>query len=330
MIYKNVKNIEKKISAIGIGCWAFSGPGVWDSYSDEKSLETLQASIDLGVNFFDVAPVYGRGYAEKVLGNAIKGYVDRDTIVIASKCGLTWDKNNPKEVFNDLSRNSILREIDESLDRLQTSYIDIYQLHWPDPKTPLEETMLTLKELKEIGKIRHIGVSNFTMEQIQNSEKYDVIDSYQGLYNLLEKNPSTYHGIPLGYRSGDEIMPYVKEKGMAFLPYSPLMQGVLCGKFKRDNNFSADDIRNENPKLVGTEFHKYYDIVEELKKYGKEINRTVLDMAFNWLVQDDKVTCVIGGASSKDQIQQNIDTIENPLSAEQIQKINEITKPLDE
>ena len=330
MIYKKVSRIEKKISAIGIGCWPFSGPGVWDQYSDENSINTIHAAIDQGVNFFDVAPVYGRGYAESILGKALKKYVNREEIVIASKCGLTWDPENPKEVFNDLTAKSLHQEIDRSLNRLQLDYIDIYQLHWPDTKTPLAETMGALNEMKKQGKIRHIAVSNFTMAQIKEAQRYAELDSYQGLYNLLEKNPSSYHGIELGYRTQDEILPYCRANGMAFLPYSPLMQGVLTGCFQRDNNFSANDIRTENPKLCGTAFYPYFDIVEELKAYGKAIDRTVLEIAFNWLVQNDAVTCVISGATTVEQITANVRTLSRPLSADQLAKVDAIVAPLNE
>lgn len=330
MIYKSVKNIEKKISAIGVGCWPFSGPGVWDGYSDENSTATIHKAIDLGINFFDVAPVYGRGYAERILGKSLKGYVDRSEIVVASKCGLVWDPEKPEDAFNNLTRESLMEEIERSLDRLQMDYIDIYQLHWPDTKTPLEETMDTLNEMKKKGLIRHIAVSNFTMPQVREAAKYAQLDSYQGLYNLLENNPSHYHGIELGYRTEDEILPYCREHGMAFLPYSPLMQGVLTGTFKRDNNFSANDVRRENPKLCGEAFYPYYDAVEQLKEYGKIIDRTVLEIAMNWLVQNDAVTCVISGATTVEQIQQNVDTLDKTLTEEQLEKVNQIVAVLGE
>lgn len=331
MIYKKVARIEKKISAIGIGCWPFSGPGVWDNYNDADTEAAVHTALDMGLNFFDVAPVYGRGYAETILGKCLKSYgVNRDDIVIASKGGLVWDPADPKECYRNLSRESLLEEIDRSLSRLQTDYIDIYQMHWPDTSIPIQETMETLNEIKATGKIHHIAVSNFTLAQLKESEKYAEVDSYQGLYNLLENNPSHYHGIELGYRSEDEIIPYCKERGMCFLPYSPLMQGVLSGRWKRDNNFSANDIRNENPRLCGEAFYPYYDAVEELKAYGATIDRTVLEIAMNWLVQNDGVTCVISGARNEGQIRANLSTIERPLTEEQLARVNEIVAPLGE
>jgi aryl-alcohol dehydrogenase-like predicted oxidoreductase len=153
--------------------------------------------VDLGINLFDVAPVYGFGHAEEVLGKALKGR--RQKVLIASKCGLLWD--GQRNITNNLTAKSILWEIDNSLRRLNTDHIDIYQLHWPDPNTPIEETIEALHSIKEAGKIRYIGVSNFSVELTKQAMEIDTIVSYQGLYNMLERNPESYHEIPLTYRT---------------------------------------------------------------------------------------------------------------------------------
>jgi len=225
MKFKEVKSIpEVRFSVVGFGCWAASGPDAWNNSTDENSILAIQKAYDLGVNFFDVAPVYGLGHAESVLGKALKS-LDRSSYLIASKCGLVWGED--KDVSVNLSKESIFKEIDESLQRLQTDYIDIYQIHWPDPDTDILETMEALAELKASGKIRHIGVTNFSLEELEKARTVAPVVSFQGLYNMLEHNPSHYHTIPLAYQVKNEVLPYCSQNSLAFFPYSPLMQGLL-------------------------------------------------------------------------------------------------------
>lgn len=245
MIYKKVAKINEEISAIGIGCWNMGGD--WDSSEESKSIDVIHAAMDMGVNLFDVAPVYGWGNSEKVLGKALKQDGLRNKVLIASKAGLTWDK--PHHTANNLSKESLLKEIDDSLMRLQTDHIDIYQMHWPDPNVPLEETAEALNIMKKAGKIRYVGLSNFAQKDVEKMMEYISVDCQQSLYNMLERNPATYHGIPLDYRTEKEVFPVVKKYGQAFLPYSPLMQGLLAGKFLDGMTISNHDIRNENPKF---------------------------------------------------------------------------------
>lgn len=188
MIYKKVKMIQEEISAIGIGCWGFGGD--WDTSDEQKAINIIHAAMDLGINLFDVAPVYGWGTSERILGKALKGG-RREKVIIASKAGLTWTK--PHETQNNLSKANLMREIDESLTRLQTDYIDIYQMHWPDPNTPLEETADALNELKKAGKIRYVGLSNFKQEDVEKMMTMVEVNCQQSLYNMLERNPKSYH-----------------------------------------------------------------------------------------------------------------------------------------
>ncbi len=327
MKHKKVSTMDLNISSVGLGCWQFSGEGVWDSFDENKSIETIRSAIDNGVNFFDVAPVYGLGTAEKVLGKALNGYIKREDVIIASKCGLVWDENN--NVSNNLTRESLLKEIDDSLERLNTDYIDIYQIHWPDPNTDIKETMEALKEIKASGKIKYVGVSNFTLEMTKQANEIMPINSYQGLYNLLERNPESYHGITLGYKSELEIIPYCIENGIAFLPYSPLMQGLLAGGFDKENNFSDKDVRSSNPKLNGGEFEKYYEVTEKLKQFAEEINKPLIEVAMNFLICNEGVTSVICGASDKEQIISNINATNWSLTKEQMEKLNEITRSIN-
>ena len=322
MIYKKVKRIDEQISALGVGCWNFGGD--WDSSEDGNSDRIIHAAIDLGVNLFDVAPVYGWYHSEQVLGKALKGGL-REKVVIASKCGLLWDEHH--KTRNCLTKKSILEEIDGSLSRLQTDYIDIYQLHWPDHNTPIEETADALKEIKAAGKIRHVGLSNFSQEDVRKFEAIVPVDCQQGLYNMLERNTSSYHGIPLEYRTEDEMLATVRELGQAFLPYSPYMQGLLTGRFTKTHKFSSRDIRNENPKFSGETYDRYYAGYEKLQAFADEIGRPMNEICVNWLRQNDAVTAIIGGASSLEQLQANVRAMEWDLSEEELKSIGEIIEP---
>ena len=324
MQYKKVKMIKEPISVIGIGCWNFGGD--FDSSDDNASMNIVHAAIDRGINLFDVAPVYGWTHAEKVLGKALKG--KRDKVLIASKCGLTW--NEKHETQNDLSKKNILREIDESLMRLQTDYIDLYQLHWPDHNTPIEETVEALRIIKDAGKIRYIGLSNFSPQDVQTFMSMIEINAQQSLYNMLERNTTSYHNIPLEYRTEKDVLPVLRREGQAFLPYSPLFQGLLAGKFTREKTFSSRDIRNANPKLSGETFLEYFACYEKLLEVANEIGKPINELAINWLRQKEEVTCIIGGVSSIAQLDKNVESIGWDISDEMMAKINEIIAPFED
>lgn len=323
MIYKKAGKIQEKISAIGIGCWNFGGD--WDTSDESRSVDIVHAAIEKGINLFDVAPVYGWHRAEKILGKALKG--KRDQVLIASKCGLVW--NDKHETKNDLSRSNILKEIDGSLERLQTDYIDIYQLHWPDHSTPIEETARVLEDIKKAGKIRYVGLSNFSQKDVETYMSMIEISEQQGLYNMLERNTGSYHNIPLEYKTEKEMLPACRKYGQAFLPYSPLFQGLLTGKFKAGKNFSDRDIRNENPKFSGETFRTYYNASVELKKVADEIGRPLSQMAINWLRQKPEVTAVIAGVSSIAQLEKNVESTTWDISDETFSKIDKIIQPFE-
>ncbi len=327
MKYKTVPALpDLSLSAVGFGCWGISGSDVWNQTDDAHSRQTIHQALDQGINFFDVAPIYGKGHAEVILGDALKG--KRNEVIIASKCGLLWDDQG--QVTNNLTRASILKEIDDSLRRLQTDYLDLYQLHWPDPETPLEETMSTLEALRTQGKIRYIGVSNFSVARTQEAMRYAPVASYQGLYNLLEHNPEHYHSIPLEYRTRDEVLPFCQEHGLAFLPYSPLFQGLLTGTFQASGNFDEHDARAANPKLNGETFLLYYEQVEALKAFAHRLGQPLNQVAINWLIAQDAVTSVISGGQLPEHVDQNVGSVHWELTPEQQQELEALLTPLKE
>lgn len=322
MIYKKVKMIEEEISAIGIGCWNFGGD--WDGYNESDSINLVHAAIDSGINLFDVAPVYGYGNSEKILGKSLK-HGKREKVLVASKCGLTW--NSKHETSNNLTRKNILREIDESLIRLQTDYIDIYQLHWPDHNTTIEETVSALEEIKRAGKIRYIGLTNFSKKDIEKFMSMIEINSQQSLYNMFERNTDSYHNIPLEYKTEDEILPLVKEYGQAFFPYSPLFQGLLVGRFLEKGKFSEKDIRTANPKLSGEAFQTYQSGVVDLNEFAKDLAKPLNEIVINWLRQKEEITSIISGVSSIAQLEKNIHSTRWNLREDELKEINKIIEP---
>jgi len=279
-------------SVIGFGAWAAGRVGWGHVDEREQELAILEA-YENGVNFFDTAPVYGFGESERVLGRALKPV--RDRVCIATKFGLVW---NDKGIRNDVSRANILREIDESLKRLGTDYIDLYQVHWPDPegRTPLAETIGTLAELVKAGKIRCIGVSNFSVSQLEEAKAIAPVVSLQSRYNLLQREVE-----------GAELA-YAEASGIGFIPYSPLAQGLLTGKFTKDSVIPEDDVRKwlNNPLFVPSAFEQALAKVEKLKAVAAKYGKTPGQTALNWLAAKPGVTTIIAGAKTREQVRENI------------------------
>lgn len=320
MTYRIVDRMpDLKFSLLGFGCWSLGDSSNWTNSTDESSIAAIKTAIDLGVNFFDTAPVYGFGSSEILLGKAIKG--SRDKIIIASKCGLIWDDN--RQIKNELSESSIMKEIDNSLNRLGVDYIDIYQLHWPDNKIPLDIVLSTMQKIIDSGKIKYIGFSNFCLKDIQQFCDIKKIASFQGLYNVLEQNSDSYHNISLGYKMKSEIIPFCKENGLAVFPYSPLMQGLLTDNFNI-SKIDSKDVRNSNPNLKNK---IYLDKVDKLKNYSKKTGIKLIELAYGWLKYQNAITSIISGAKSKEQVLENVKALENNFIGEkEFDEINKIVE----
>jgi aryl-alcohol dehydrogenase-like predicted oxidoreductase len=221
----------------------------------------------------------------------------------------------------------VRREIDESLRRLNTDYIDIYQMHWPDPATPIEETMEALYAIKDAGKIRYIGVSNFSVALTKQAMEGGTVVSHQGLYNMLERNADSYHNIPLTYKTEQEILPLCREYGLAFFPYTPLFQGLLTGTFTRQGNFNEHDIRMNNPKLSGEQFQTYFDMTEKVKGVARQIGKPLSQVAINWLLKHEAVTSVLCGAQTAQHVEENVGSVEWELTDDMMAQIEDLLAP---
>jgi aryl-alcohol dehydrogenase-like predicted oxidoreductase len=299
MLYRKVSRILEPLSVIGFGCWSSAGYN-WTDGDQAESTRAIHAAIDHGITFFDVAPIYGFGQSEQVLGKAIKG--KRDKLFIATKVGLRWDVVDGPGI-NNLTPASIREEIDLSLRRLDLDYVDLYQMHWMDHKTPIEETMETMLALQKAGKIRYIAASNFSLTELARAETVAPIASHQVLYNMVDRNSSSYCDNPLEYRAEDEILPDCEKKGMAFVPYSPLCQGLLSGRYYsgRDKDLKPGDMRLTNPELRGEALDRKLVVVDRLKAVADGAGLTLLELAMGWLIKHPGVTTIISGSRTAKQ-----------------------------
>ncbi len=310
MEYRQPTNTTLSVSAIGFGAWGIGGPPFWKSDGDAASKRAIGKALDLGITLFDTAPVYGFGHSEMILGEVLKPY--RDDIVLATKCGLRWERPEVRCIRKDATRQSIFEEIDDSLRRLRTDYIDLYQVHWPDPETPIEETMNALKSLQQSGKIRYFGVSNYSFSQLKESIKFGSVATQQVQYNLL-------------YRSIEkEVIPYCREHAIGVLAYSPLASGVLTGKYDKSTHFSDWRAKGILGDFTGNAYERNIEKVQELSELAQSSGKSCGQLAINWLLSQSGVTSALVGVKNQDHLIHNIESIGWQLSDRQSREIERI------
>ena len=310
MRYNKLKCLDIKPSCIGLGCWQLGGHG-WGKVSKKEMVEAVHTALNSGINFFDTAPIYGLGHSEALLGKTLAA--ERENVIIATKVGLVWKKNKMFEKFMDCSPANIRREIDMSLKRLKTDYIDLYQIHWPDPNTPIKDTLRTMEELKEEGKIRCIGCCNFSLELLKEALKYDKIDTIQVPYNLIDRKVE------------NELLSFCKKKGISVLAYSPIARGFLTGKYDKNTKFNLDDHRSmsRDEYFQGEAFLKNLKVLEKVKLIAKRLNRTPAQIALRWVLENPCVTVAIFGAKKSAQVAENIAALDFILSEEDMEFLDE-------
>lgn len=281
----NVANLS--VSRIGLGTWAIGG-WMWGGADDRESIRTIHAALAKGITLIDTAPVYGFGHSEEVVGQALAEYGHRDKVIIATKAGLGWSDG---AVFRNSSRARILQEIDDSLRRLRTSYIDIYQIHWPDSATPIEETAETMGFLYRQGKIRAIGVSNFSPSDMERFRAVAPLHTDQPPYNLFER------------QIDGDVLPYLRIHKVSALTYGSLCRGLLSGKIKADSQFQGDDLRKTDPKFRPPRFVQYQDAAERLGRFAQDnYGKTLLELAVRWVLDQRGVTAALWGARHPEQL----------------------------
>ncbi|AZZ46309.1 general stress protein [Pseudomonadaceae bacterium SI-3] len=280
----SIEGIATPVSRVGLGTWAIGG-WMWGGADDDRSVTTIRSALERGINLIDTAPVYGFGHSEEVVGKALEGV--RDQAVIATKVALDWSEGGPR-------RNStparIRQEIEDSLRRLRTDRIDLYQVHWPDPLVPIEETAAELEKLRQEGKILAIGVSNYSTEQMDRFRKAAPLASVQPPYNLFERAIEA------------DVLPYARDNGLVVLGYGALCRGLLSGRMTNSTTFDGDDLRKSDPKFKSPRFEQYLAAVEALKALAHDRHgKSVLALAIRWVL-DQGPTIALWGARRPDQL----------------------------
>lgn len=304
---KQVKlnNADTEISAIILGTWAIGGSN-WGPYDEKNAVSAVEAALDNGINAIDTAPVYGDGHAEELIGKVIRG--KRDKVFLATKCGLDIYS---RKYDRDLSSSYIEKDLHGSLERLNTDFIDLYQCHWPDPRTPVEETMSTLLKFRQQGKIRHIGVSNFSRAELSEVLRCAPIFSLQPHYSLLERSPET------------ELLSFCVENNINVFPYGCLGAGMLTGKYRECPRFQKGDARSFFYRHFKSKYwSKVRCLIDEVEAISQRKGVTTGAVALSWLLGQPGIKSVIVGARSASQVLENIAGVPIDLSEDELRDLD--------
>jgi aryl-alcohol dehydrogenase-like predicted oxidoreductase len=283
----DIPGTSLKVSPVALGTWAIGG-WMWGGTDETESISTIRAALEHGINVIDTAPAYGFGRSEEIVGKAIAEGRLRSRVVIATKVGLEWVQGR---VFRNASRARLLREVEDSLRRLRTDHIDIYQVHWPDPQVAIEETAEAMHTLFRQGKIGAIGASNFSVGQIEQFRRVAPLHVLQPPYNLFER------GIEA------ELLPYCRKNKIATFGYGALCRGLLSGRMRADTLFEGDDLRRTDPKFQQPQFAQYLAAVRRLDRLAQErFGKHVIHLAVRWML-DQGITTALWGARHPGQLQ---------------------------
>jgi aryl-alcohol dehydrogenase-like predicted oxidoreductase len=309
MEYVRIGNIDIGASRIGLGTWAIGG-WMWGGTDEDKALKVIFKCLESGINLIDTAPIYGFGKAEEIVGKAISEYGKRQEVIIATKVGLQWDAGN---IFRNSSEERIFKEIEDSLMRLKTDYIDIYQIHWPDLFTPIEETAEAMYQLYKKGKIRAIGVSNYSPEQMGIFRSVSPLHTCQPPYNLFEREAER------------ETIPYCQSYGIVMLFYGALCRGLLSGRMKPDTEFEGDDLRKIDPKFQPPRYGQYLKAVEILDEFAKKhYGKKVIHLAVRWILDQTPLGIALWGMRKPAHLKPINDVWEWHIDEEAKREINRI------
>jgi len=307
---KQLGTTDMSLTRIGFGSWAVGGGkwiAGWGAQDDTQSIAAIHKALDLGINWIDTAAVYGLGHSEEVVARALKGRAHKPYVF--TKCSTVW--NDQRELSQNLKAESLRREVENSLRRLQTDVIDLYQIHWPSPDPDIEEGWSTLAKFKEEGKVRYIGVSNFSVEQMERAMKVAPISSLQPPYSLIR------------HRIEQEILPFCQKQSIGVIVYSPMQSGLLTGAItpERVKKFPEDDWRKRDQEFQEPRLSRTLQLVDLLREIGKEYGTSPGEVAIAWTLHHPAVTAAIVGARSPDQVERNMGAVDLQLSQEEIERI---------
>ncbi|MDR8392877.1 aldo/keto reductase [Aliifodinibius sp. S!AR15-10] len=328
MQYRKLGDTDLELSVVTFGAWA-AGGWMWGGTEQNNAIEAIHASYDLGVTSIDTAPVYGQGHSEKIVGEAIKD-LPRDKVQILTKYGLRWDTDKGKFYFkskdndgNDIDihkyagKEAIIKECEESLKRLGTDYIDLYQIHWADPTTPISETMEAVAQLKEQGKIREAGVCNYNVDQMKTAEKTIKLASNQVPYSMVRRDIE------------EEVVPYCIKNNKGILAYSPFQRGLLTGKMSPGYEFGEGDTRANEIYYTDENIQRTNEMLEKIKPIAEEKGATLPQLVIQWTIQQPGITIALVGARTPEQSTQNAKAADLKLLPDEIKFIDNQIKELE-
>jgi aryl-alcohol dehydrogenase-like predicted oxidoreductase len=317
MEYRKIGNSDLQLSAITFGAWA-AGGWMWGGTERKDAVAAIRESYDMGVTSIDTAPIYGQGDSEEIVAEAIESF-SRDKVQIITKYGMRWDltkgdfamksKNNRGEdidVYKYAGRESIIKECEDSLRRLKTDYIDLYQIHWPDSTTPIQETMETVAQLIKEGKVRYAGVCNYNVEQLEEANRYVNILSDQVPYSMVKRDIEK------------DVVPYALENKKSIIAYSPLERGLLTGKMKPGYQFEEGDHRAGLYFFKDENLKRTNDFLNRIKPLADDKNATLSQLVLRWTIEQPAITIALAGARNAQQSVQNAKAIDVKLSQDDI------------
>jgi aryl-alcohol dehydrogenase-like predicted oxidoreductase len=310
MKMRQLGNTDMEITAIGLGAWAIGGSGWnfgWGAQDDQESIATIKHALNMGMNWIDTAALYGLGHSEEIVGKAIKG---REKPYIFTKCSLVWDDR--REQTSNLKATSIRREAEASLRRLDVDVIDLYQMHWPNPEPDIEEGWGEMARLKDEGKVRAIGVSNFNVEQMRRIQKIAPIDSLQPPYSIIRRDIE------------DDILDFCEQNNIGVIVYSPMLSGLLTGMMTKERvaNLPDDDWRKHGSEFQEPRLSRNLELAKLLSEIGFPHNVNAGVVAVAWTLRHPAVTGAIVGARHSSQVQEILPAAEFHLSDSELEQID--------
>ena len=304
------ENVPVPLGRVGLGTWAIGG-WMWGGSDEAECIQTIHRAVDSGINLIDTAPVYGFGRSEEIVGKALAEGGRRDRAVLATKVALEWTEDG--DVHRNSTPDRIRKEIEDSLRRLQTDRIDIYQVHWPDALVPIEETAAALLDLQKQGKVLALGVSNYSPEQMDRWRKIAPLHTTQPPYNIFEREIEA------------DVLPYSLENNLIVLSYGAICRGLLSGRVTKDRKFDGDDLRNKDPKFLFPRLDQYLAAVDRLGAYAKQkYGRSVLAFAVRWILDRGETMTALWGARSASQLDAVSEAFGWKLDSEDYKQVDKI------